>query len=263
MFFFSQRHFFCSFFFIHYPQRILNTHHAEAHPDFANISKKLKEVPLGINPDYDRSCYLRHFAMAFVGGGWMSDYDTVPLNMNAEDFGKDLPNDGRFTTYQRHVPSLIVGNNEEWDRVSQALLHEGVVAKNNANLGVSTEGRQLFSDMYALEVLVNNGKVSANTTPEVGARAAEMLIKELLNWDSQNDTSLQEHCKEKQFKAVHFSHLVAEEIGFHIDDRPLLIASFLDRWSRLCGSPEDYFSSSIMVRAKDARNATSMLAHSN
>lgn len=190
--------------------------------------------------------------MAFVGGGWMSDYDTVPLNMNAEDFGKELPNDGRFTTYQRHVPSLIVGNNEEWKRVSQALLHEGVVAKNNAKLGISVAGRQLFSDMYALEVLVNNDEVIVNTTPQVVARASVTLVRELLNWDFWVDSPLKKRCKEeKQTKAVHFSHLVTTEIGSQIDHRPFLIASFLDRWSRLCGGPDNYFSSSVTVRAND------------
>ena len=121
---------------IFFMQRVLSIKDAEAHPEYTDIDAKLKDVPLDLASEYNRACYLRHFAMAALGGGWMSDYDTIPVNMNAKVFKKDLPNDGRFTTYEGHVPSLIVGSASEWDRVSKALLREGIASKNNMDLGV-------------------------------------------------------------------------------------------------------------------------------
>ena len=40
-----------------------------------------QRVPLGQNEEYEKMCYFRYLAMAEVGGGWMSDYDTLPMQL--------------------------------------------------------------------------------------------------------------------------------------------------------------------------------------
>ena len=57
--------------------------------------------------------------------GYMSDYDTFPLNIRVED-GLDLPNSGSFTGYNGHVPSLMSASAPEWDRVAKAVLDKAV-----------------------------------------------------------------------------------------------------------------------------------------
>ena len=234
-------------------QRILNIGHAEAHPEYAGIVSKLNsDVPLGEAVFYDRSCYLRHFAMAALGGGWMTDYDTIPLNMDAEVFGREFPNEGQFTTYEGHVPSLIVGSGEEWERVSQALLREGVDAGSNEDVGFVREGKpRLFSDMYALGELVKKDEVIVNEPHSVfqAHDAERTMATEIMAWDLEimaeylnRGTSLQQHCEEtKYIMALHFSHSATTSFGYLPDDRPILIAAFLDRWSRLCGGPAFHF----------------------
>lgn len=107
--------------------KVLKKEDAMKHPEFEAFSKLFRDTSLS---EYNQKCYWRWLAMASIfddndptsngggGGGFMSDYDTIPLDLNAE-MGRQLmaANDGKFTTYQGHVPSLIHASRVEWDRV--------------------------------------------------------------------------------------------------------------------------------------------------
>ena len=245
----------------HIQQRILSIKDAEAHPQYAHALAKLtEEVPLGPDPFYDRSCYLRHFAMAASGGGWMTDYDTVPCHMDAAIYGKNLPNDGQFTTYEVFVPSVIVGDSAEWDRVASALLAEGVDAGANEDVGFLLKGKpRLFSDMLALKALIKKDEVIV-TKPQTAFEAHRWL--EIMDWDLDamaeyldRGTLLQQSCeRSKDVMALHFSHSAVAKSGYLPEDRPGLIAAFLDRWSKLCGGPNFHFADSKPSRGGDLRN---------
>lgn len=75
----------------------------------------------------------------------MSDYDAVPMFFAPS--ASALPNSGKFTSFGRHVPALVVGSASQWDFVLSAMLdagHEpGAIEAVGAPAG-------LFSDMYAL-----------------------------------------------------------------------------------------------------------------
>ena len=231
-------------------QRILSIKDAEAHPEYADVVAKLdNDVPLGDFVFYNKSCFLRHFAMAALGGGWMSDYDTIPLNIDGEIDGRNFPNDGKFTSFEGHVPSLIVGSGEEWDRVSRALLQEGVNAGANEELGLIREGKlRLFSDMFALAELVQKGEVIVNKPQFVfqAHDAGDAMASEIMSWDDETFASNlhnkpHQYCENKHIKALHFSHSGIHFFGYSDDDRPILIATFLDRWSKLCNEPSFHF----------------------
>ena len=97
--------------------------------------------------------------MGAVGGGWMSDYDTVPLRGSLER-AVDLSYRPTFTVYGQNlsgdaVPALLSGSASEWNRMVNALVRLGPTA-------VETVGKFPFpSDMYSLMSLQYSDEVSA------------------------------------------------------------------------------------------------------
>lgn len=91
--------------------KVLTRADAQSHPDFAKFNRILDTVPLGTNIMYDKMCFVRHLAMAQAGGGWMADFDTIPLHIKP---GMPPPNNGRWTSQESGVPSLVSGNKSEW-----------------------------------------------------------------------------------------------------------------------------------------------------
>lgn len=100
--------------------KIMKVTDAELHPDFSKMQKILEE--LGIN-EYDKRCFYRWLAMSANGGGWMSDYDTFPLNFDAE-VGAKISKYGVFTSFDSHVPSLISAAQHEWEKLLQLMIGE-------------------------------------------------------------------------------------------------------------------------------------------
>uniref|UniRef100_A0A7S4VYJ9 Uncharacterized protein n=1 Tax=Ditylum brightwellii TaxID=49249 RepID=A0A7S4VYJ9_9STRA len=94
--------------------KVLYKRHAEKHPYFEKFEEILDKVKIKY---YDHICFHRWIAMSMYGG-YMSDYDTYPVDMPPETF-KILPNSGRFTAYDNNIeggaiPSLLSGTQEEW-----------------------------------------------------------------------------------------------------------------------------------------------------
>jgi len=102
--------------------RVMTIDDARQHPRFGEAAEKLVEAyATGSN---EASSFYRWLAMAASGGGWMSTYDTFPTKFhpNTADATNLLPNDGILTSFQGHVPSLVSGTAEEYDRVIERLL---------------------------------------------------------------------------------------------------------------------------------------------
>jgi hypothetical protein len=95
--------------------RMLTLSDARRHPQFQAVDNRLTRLiaagtRLGNNVAYEKMCYFRYLAMAAAGGGWMSDYDTIPLG----DMIAGTPLPRLFTSYTKHVPSLMVGSADQW-----------------------------------------------------------------------------------------------------------------------------------------------------
>jgi hypothetical protein len=99
--------------------KVVTLDDAKKHPYFSTMEQVVK--PIFGGEDYNAFCLYRWLAMAQVGGGWMSDYDTFPTNFPIEE-GFKLPHDGKFTTFEGHVPSLMSGTAEEWLRLVKMLV---------------------------------------------------------------------------------------------------------------------------------------------
>lgn len=118
--------------------KVLTAEDAKLHPEFSTFESKLKETHLSL---YDQKCYWRWFAMAATdSGGWMSDYDAFPLEMDA-NVGSQLAaeSNGVFTSFSMHVPCLIYAAREEWDRILHLMLDT-----------IKEDGNRRSSDMQSL-----------------------------------------------------------------------------------------------------------------
>lgn len=216
--------------------RVLNLSHAEAFPQYEEILAQINRIPLGNNKEYDFLCYLRHFAMVSVGGGWMTDYDTIPVHINPEVYGNpaSLPHGGKWTTYEKHVPSLISGSAEEWERGALALVKEGLEAQENGSEGnynpvPNSPNPNLFSDMLALLALLQReGEV-------VNEGISVVEPKEEISMMGKIDLPRDWCSSWKDTMAAHISH--ASLGSFSVRDRALVMGELLQRFSETCGGP--------------------------
>lgn len=209
--------------------RVVTLEDARKHPNYEKFDKllDLEKMPFGY---YDKLCFLRWLAMAAVGGGFMSDYDTFPLLRFAPV--SDIPRGGKLTVYDRvregGVPSVVSGSADEFDRIAHQLLY------NALQVGVR---KDFWSDMMALmDVHKKN-------------RDEYLLFDQVLKGNvalagRSNGLSNYADCKAVvggNF-AVHFSHFAitaAVEKG-HLDasnkasDRPKIADQFMKDWASSC-----------------------------
>eukprot|EP00559_Dactyliosolen_fragilissimus_P002533 CAMPEP_0184866784 /NCGR_PEP_ID=MMETSP0580-20130426/23703_1 /TAXON_ID=1118495 /ORGANISM="Dactyliosolen fragilissimus" /LENGTH=265 /DNA_ID=CAMNT_0027366649 /DNA_START=228 /DNA_END=1025 /DNA_ORIENTATION=+ len=174
--------------------RILDISDFEKHPDSEQLKRDVISR-VGESDKYNQYCFYRWFAMSSIpGGGWMSDYDTFPANFPMEYSNVDnLPYGGKFSTFEAHIPSLMAGSSQEWERLAHLVL--------KATEEISPHDPK--TDMYAFqEVLRHVG----NRQKENGIfyKNNDVKIKQGLYY-------LQPHlvdCKEMDgVWAIHLSHM--------------------------------------------------------
>jgi len=164
--------------------RVLTVKDAKRSPHFEDVMKTLDEVLHSDHAAYERMCFLRHLAMAEAGGGWMSDYDTLPTQLLATDRWLE---GGRFSVLQGGIPALISASQEEWLRIGLQLPE---IAKSMVG------GRSQFpiSDMGALM--------------ELQARSPKAYLSLNLVGDATNFLARKLPCRDFHsfYLAIHFSH---------------------------------------------------------
>jgi len=91
--------------------------------------------------------------MAAVGGGFMSDYDVLPLGLSYLDDNTpfELPINGDFTAYEvtptnTPLPNLLSGSEDEWNRLAINILNTAINQAKNVTLSENYK----TSDMFAL-----------------------------------------------------------------------------------------------------------------
>jgi len=192
---------------------------ARKHPMFDTYQLELDKLKV---THYDHICFHRWMAMSVVGGGFMADYDTIPLHISSF-FGHNLPNDGKFTVYDfthRPVPGLLSGNRFEWENALKEIMkyvpeHEG----------------EFFNDMRALQQLVVD-------KPEIAVRDVKVATLVFKTSDGKIRCSAYEG-----MYAIHFSHRTESEAikdGFFTVDpgkavsRAYYIRRFHRDWYEQC-----------------------------
>jgi len=214
---------------------VLNLEDAKKHPDFEHYSSRFENL----TPDeafifggsYNYMCLMRWLAIAAQRtDAFMSDYDTFPMHIKAND-GHYLPNGGKFTVYERVVPSLMSASASEWDSLAKQVI-ENVLDK------FEKEGTQgVYSDMYALEDVYKRSPNHAK------AYIAERRV------DSYPYISLHKMDCERtdNVLALHLSHaytgrardagLIPESISDN--DRYLYSQMIMKDWKEQCSQQED------------------------
>jgi hypothetical protein len=201
--------------------RILNLTHARMHPKYQQYYDKIEKIPLlgknkaGVNKEYNMYCYLRWLAMVAVGGGFMSDYDVMPIRQLDSTIGS-------FTVYSsgndgRGVPCLMSGTEEEWSNMAFAIVQNGL----------SHPEADLWSDMWALMDIRETMPYFAFQTVIEGTR--------LLTGKPWTERE----CKFLEGKAaIHFSHNMmvngVKREGETFKDRPKIAMKVLQLFREKC-----------------------------
>ena len=101
--------------------KVYNAADARQHPKFDLVFQKLRDI--GMN-EYDQRCFWRWLAAAHDGdpmGGWQSDYDTFPLTLTGK-LGLDLMKEPGFKSWTLHVPSLLHGDQQSWNKMVDLMI---------------------------------------------------------------------------------------------------------------------------------------------
>ncbi|KAJ8041452.1 hypothetical protein HOLleu_12270 [Holothuria leucospilota] len=138
--------------------RVINESSAMLHPDYENLKEKFQSVPTVNKKNYTVGNFIRHVAMAVVGGGWMADYDTLPLHFSP---CTEIPFNGSFTVWSHFVPALVSGHGEEYTRAAHLMADVGLQWWARPDSFIERDGRAQVSDMKTLSVLVEDGHVKS------------------------------------------------------------------------------------------------------
>lgn len=131
---------------------LLTIDDARQHTDFS------KHVADGMGISHDVR-YTRYLAMSTItGGGWFSEYHLFPLYPNLNETNvHSLPNRGKFTSFDRHVPTFMSGNQWEWTRMAHALINHPAQSDMHALIDMHQQNPKsyfyensvvLFRDVY-------------------------------------------------------------------------------------------------------------------
>jgi len=218
---------------------VLNMDDVKRHPDYSKIMKLYdpedKEYHMSI---YDRFCFLRWFAMASSGGGWMSDIDAFPLHTRPEEDGIFLPNDGKLTGYERFIPCLVSGTSIEWNRMANLI---------TSNYLKHTH--EFWSDMLALKELHDTENAFIYRKESIPFHFL-FNKNETLSDPYELRSALTDRCElTKDKRVVHFSHYSVwqgiEGIGFSAEDyknQERIARKWTNAWRNQCLNNHEFFS---------------------
>jgi len=186
----------------------LNIDNAKYHPMYDRlISNLLINVNgtrfYGGNDKYNFFCFIRWIAMASVGGGWMSDYDTLPLYSKPT---MTLPNNGSLSIFTNWVPNLVSGSAAEWNRMTEVMF--------NNYKEHSKNGKERWSDMFEMFYLIEK---SSQIEDKPLGLLKTIEINEFFGILDEEDKETKEEITNPydlsdkcdtliHFRAIHFSH---------------------------------------------------------
>jgi len=212
--------------------KVLKLEDAKRHPYYEQMEMVVSSI---FNEKYNQMCYYRWLAMAVVGGGWMCDIDTLPLRFPIDE-GNHLSNEGNFTSFEDHVPSLMSGTAREWTRVAELLV-----------TAIPRIPDEMKSDMHAFQLLKSEGNHN------IDFRDAKVTMRQGFPYLSalSYTTARKVDCEAiAGGRALHTSHRYSRESYeqgmfplYHVDSveeafirRGDAVKIFMNDWREQCGN---------------------------
>jgi hypothetical protein len=89
---------------------------AHDHPGYAYFNERISRFPTSNPREYERACFLRHLAMAQIGGGLLMDYDCILRSKALPEDDLPLPNHPVFLEPTR-VPCAVMGSADAYEEL--------------------------------------------------------------------------------------------------------------------------------------------------
>ena len=84
---------------------VLDERHAALHPRYERLRAAYLGIPSdSVSAEEKTSSYVRHLALAAVGGGWLTEPDVFNVNLPPPPKCDWLPNGGEFTVHDIFIP---------------------------------------------------------------------------------------------------------------------------------------------------------------
>ncbi len=210
---------------------------------YQSIRTKLETLPVD---DFGKVLFRRWLAMAAIGGGWFSDYDSFPLwSLSHEESieqaevvsGKKNSLKAKLIVYDIMSPTLASGSGIEWLNKLESLIEDTLQHCPSNNRGHDC----FYTDSLAMHSIRVDG--DAKLAPDKENKIATPF-------DGNDPVSLDdpELCAARGFRkkmAVHFSPQALQR-GRHVPPkerhpryRSKLAREWLNRWQELCHNNND------------------------
>ena len=100
---------------------VLDERHAALHPRYERLRAAYLGIPSdSVSAEEKTSSYVRHLALAAVGGGWLTEPDVFNVNLPPPPKCDWLPNGGEFTVHDIFIPGLVSGDAKAYESVADA-----------------------------------------------------------------------------------------------------------------------------------------------
>ena len=181
---------------------ILNESIARRHPKYHELRKRYQALPT-VNPhNYEIACFLRYLAMAAIGGGYMTDYDVLPIQGLMAHVS--FPPVGQFTIHEKHIPALVSATAGEYARVATLMAK---VPWRQQPTHFQHKNRSHVSDMHAINFLSQQKTARVHMDPCLVVQASVNLTRAALC------QRMRELGCSRLPMAVHYSHSAMARIN--------------------------------------------------
>jgi len=147
---------------------VLDERHAAIHPRYSELRQKYANIPSeGAATVQDKtSSYMRHLAIAAVGGGWLSEPDVFNVNMPPPPKCDWIPNGGKVTSHDIFIPGLVSGDARNYEDLAVAFADAPASDVAHATGQTALSDVVFFSYFYQYAGIITTRKTGQNN-PEM------------------------------------------------------------------------------------------------
>lgn len=151
---------------------ILSEKDAREHPGFSYFVERISRYPTSNPPAYERACFVRHLALANVGGGLLVDYDVIcrePCFPGDIDKFPDHP----VLLEPTRVPCAVLGSAKAFEDLCDVLCEFNANGEKHVSDMTIIRKTRLQSESICIEHLCSGSRIEND--PGDGWKAASMI----------------------------------------------------------------------------------------